>query len=96
MYGILISAFNFLFGFVLRSVIIKFVLYFALYMFVSETITFLQNQHILPSAASLAVFGSLSSGTWYFLDLFGFSIGAPMLVSAFLSRFIIRRLPFIG
>jgi len=96
MYGILISAFNAILGYVLRSVIVKFVLYFALYFFVSETISFLQSKQLLPSASSLAVLGSIAEGTWYFLDLFAFSVGAPMIVSAFVARFIIRRLPFIG
>ncbi|WP_250501745.1 DUF2523 family protein [Caballeronia sp. AZ7_KS35] len=96
MFGILVSAFNVLLSYVLRSVIIKFVLYFGMYFFVTETITYLQSQHILPSASSLQVFGSIGSGTWYFLDLFAFSVGAPMIVTALVARFIIRRLPFIG
>lgn len=96
MFGILVSAFNVLLGFVLRSVIVKFLLYFGLYFFVTESIGLLQSAHLLPSASSLEVFGSIGEGTWYFLDLCAFSIGAPMIVTAYVTRFVIRRLPIIG
>jgi hypothetical protein len=36
------------------------------------------------------------SAAWYFLDLFAFSTGLPIIISAFLTRFLIRRLPVIG
>ncbi|KDR24881.1 DUF2523 family protein [Caballeronia grimmiae] len=96
MFGILLSAGNALLAFVLRSVIAKFFLYFALFFFVTEAIGFLQGAHILPSASSLQVFGSIGEGVWYFLDLCSFSVGAPMIVTAYVTRFIIRRLPIIG
>lgn len=32
----------------------------------------------------------------YFLALFGFNYGLPLIVSAYVSRFLIRRLPVIG
>lgn len=97
MFAILISAANVALGFLLRSVIAKFFLYFALYFFVTETVSFLQSASLLPSAASLAgAFGQIGSDVWYFLDLCAFSYGAPLLVSAFVARFIIRRLPIIG
>jgi hypothetical protein len=96
MYGILLSAANAIFGYVLRSVIVKFFLYFALYLFVTEAVSHLQSAHLLPSASSLNVFGSIGDSVWYFLDLCSFSVGAPMIVSAYVTRFIIRRIPLIG
>ncbi|MEM5426115.1 DUF2523 family protein [Paraburkholderia ferrariae] len=97
MFAILLSAGNALLGFVLRSVIAKFFLYFALYFFVTEAVSFLQSSGVFPSAAALSsAFGSIGADAWYFLDLFGFSTGAPMIVSAFVTRFVIRRLPVIG
>lgn len=97
MFGLLLSAGNALLGFVLRSVIAKFFLYFALYFFVTEAVSFLQAAGVFPTAASLSsAFGSIGADAWYFLDLFGFSAGAPMVVSAYVTRFVIRRLPVIG
>ncbi|VVD71661.1 hypothetical protein PEP31012_00637 [Pandoraea eparura] len=97
MFAILVSAANVALGFLLRSVVAKFFLYFALYFFVTEAISLLQSMHVLPTAASLAgAFGAIGSDVWYFLDLCAFSFGAPLVVSAYVTRFIIRRLPIIG
>jgi hypothetical protein len=97
MFAVLLSAVNMALGFLVRSVLAKFFLYFGLYFFVSEAISLLQSAHILPSAASLAgAFGGLGADVWYFLDLCAFSFGAPLIVSAYVTRFIIRRLPIIG
>lgn len=43
-----------------------------------------------------AVFGAVSPGIWFFLDFFRIDIGVPLLLSALVTRFLIRRLPFIG
>ncbi|RDU96675.1 DUF2523 family protein [Trinickia dinghuensis] len=97
MFGILLSAFNVVLGFVFRSIIAKFFAYFAMWFVTTEFISVLQSAGILPSAASLAgAFGGVGSDVWYFLDLFGFSYGAPAIVAAFATRFIIRRIPVIG
>lgn len=97
MFAILVSAANVALGFFLRSVVAKFFLYFALYFFVTEAVSFLQSSGVLPSASSLAgTFGSIGNDVWFFLDLCAFSYGAPLLVSAYVTRFIIRRLPIIG
>lgn len=97
MYAILLSAGNALLGFVLRSVIAKFFLYFGLFFFVTEAVSFLQSVHLFPTAAGLSSsLGAIGSDVWYFLDLCAFSVGAPMILTAFATRFIIRRLPVIG
>lgn len=97
MFAILVSAANVALGFLLRSVVAKFFLYFALYFFVTEAISLLQSSHVLPTAASLVgAFGAIGNDVWYFLDLCAFSFGAPLVVSAYVTRFIIRRLPIIG
>ncbi|MBR8030379.1 DUF2523 domain-containing protein [Burkholderia cenocepacia] len=97
MYGILISAANVVLGFVCRSLIGKFFAYFVLYFVTTEFVGVLQSAGILPTAASLAgAFGSIGSDVWYFLDLCAFSYGAPLVISAYATRFIIRRIPIIG
>ncbi|WP_373989980.1 DUF2523 family protein [Duganella sp. BuS-21] len=95
MFGILVSAFNLILGWLVRSVLVKFVVFFALYFvttqFVGVIASWLPTGSILTSA-----FGGVSAATWYFLDLFALSVGLPAVISACLTRFIIRRLPVIG
>lgn len=41
-------------------------------------------------------FQSIASGTMYFLDVFQFDYGLTVLLSAYLLRFGLRRIPLIG
>lgn len=97
MYAILVSFGWTALTWIFRSVIIKFGIFFALYFVVTEFIPVLVGA-VIPSgdgglAAALA---SLSPGVWWFLDLFRADVGIPAVVSAWASRFIIRRIPVIG
>ena len=95
MFGIVLSAFNAALGWVFRSVLVKFVLYFALYFVTVEFTQVLIT--LLPSASSLTnAFSGITASVWYFLDLFAFSQGLPLVLSAVVTRFIIRRIPLIG
>jgi len=95
MFGIVLSALNAVLAFVVRSVIVKFVLYFGLFFVTTEFIAVLTN--ILPTGAALtSAFGGLPNDVWYFLDLCNVSAGVPILLSAWVTRFIIRRIPLIG
>jgi hypothetical protein len=95
MFGILVSAINVMLGFVFRQLVIKFVVLFALYFVVQTFVSVLGG--FLPNVTSLnGAFGGIASGTWWFLDLFAFSQGFPLVVSAFAYRFLIRRIPVIG
>jgi hypothetical protein len=97
MYGILLSALNTVLGFVLKSVIIKFGVFFALYFVVTGFVGVLQSSGLLPSSSAVSgALGGIPSGVWYFLDLFAVSQGIPLILAAMLARFIIRRIPFIG
>jgi|APLak6261699311_1056244.scaffolds.fasta_scaffold00469_4 hypothetical protein len=97
MFGILTSAFNVVLGFVFRSIIVKFVLFFGLFFITTEFIQVLVSSGLLPTASSLnGVFGGIPAGVWYFLDLFNFSMGFSTGLAAFVTRFIIRRIPVIG
>lgn len=97
MFAILVSALHSILGFVLRSVIVKFVLFFGLFFITTEFIQVLTSSGLLPSASSLSgFFGGIPSAVWYFLNLFSFSTGVSALVSAWATRFIIRRIPVIG
>jgi len=95
MFGILMSAGASLLAFVLRSVLVKFVMFFALFFVASGFIAYLSA--LLPTASSISpALGNLTAGIWYFLDLFGFSIGLPAVLAAWALRFMIRRIPVIG
>lgn len=97
MFGILLSALNAAMGWVFRSVLVKFFTFFALWFIVTEFVQVLQSAGIFPSAAILSnsLIG-IPSAVWYFLDLFAFSSGLPIVLSAVATRFIIRRIPIIG
>lgn len=95
MWTLLLAAANTILGFVFRSAIIKFVVFFALFFVTTEFVSLLVP--LLPDASGLS--GSLAgipSTVWYFLDLFNVTAGIPILLSAWVTRFIIRRIPLIG
>lgn len=95
MFGILLSAGNALLGWLVRGVLVKFVVFIALYWVVAELVAVMAGW--LPSGNGLtSAFAGIGAGTWYFLDLFAFSSGLPLLVSAFVTRFLVRRIPVIG
>jgi hypothetical protein len=95
MYGILLSALNVALGFIFRQVVVKFVVLFGLYFVIQEFLSVLVS--FLPQASSLSgALAGLSSGMWWFMDLFAFSQGAALVVSALAYRFLIRRIPLIG
>lgn len=43
-----------------------------------------------------SAFAGISPGVWFWLDFFNLGFGLPLLISAFVARFLIRRLPVIG
>jgi len=95
MFGILMSAVGATLGFLLRSLLVKFVIFFALFFVTTGFMAYLVN--LLPDASSInGTLGQIGSGTWYFLDLFGFSYGFPLVISAWALRFLIRRMPVVG
>lgn len=97
MFQLVLSALFSVTGFIFKSVIVKFVLFFGLFFVVTEFVQVLTDSSLLPDATALnGVLGGIPSGVWFFLDLFNFSLGFPMVISAMVTRFIIRRIPVIG
>lgn len=82
----------------IRDVVVKFVVFsavFALVVFlVPKAVAYLGN-FINPGGLTSA-FGVVGPGVWFFLDFFQLGYGVPLLISAWVSRFLIRRLPVIG
>ena len=97
MYGIVLSALYSLFTFLLRSVLVKFVLFFGLFFVASEFIGFITGCGCIPGASSITlVLNKVPSSVWYFLSLFGFAQGLTAVLCALAVRFLIRRIPFFG
>lgn len=95
MYGILVSAAWTALSFLLRSVLVKFALFFGMFFVTTEFMTYLATKLPGVSALSSAMSG-LDPGFWWFADMFGLSTGLPMIITAWVTRFCIRRIPVIG
>jgi hypothetical protein len=95
MFGILLSAFNTVLAWLVRSLLVKFVIFFALYFITTEFVALIVN--LLPDGSSInSTLSGIGSATWYFLDAFKVTTGISLVVSAYATRFIIRRIPVIG
>jgi len=95
MFGIVLSALNVILGFVFRSIIVKFVVFFGLFFVTNEFMAVIAP--LLPTGDSLtSAFSGIPSAVWYFLNLFNIKAGLPLLLSAYVTRFTIRRIPLIG
>lgn len=81
----------------LRDVIVKFLVFSALLALLTLTAAWLLDQVKDMSPAGIkTAFSNLPASMKYFLVLFRVDVGLPMIFTAFLTRFIIRRLPVIG
>ncbi len=98
MFSILMSAFNASLGFIFRAVIVKFVVFFALYFvatgFIAYVIPILMEQMNISQAQSL--FSGLPSMTLFFLSYFKIGALLSAVMSAYATRFVIRRIPYLN
>lgn len=84
--------------FFVRDVIVKFVVFVAVFALVAILVPVALG-YLTPfiGVGSLSnAFADLSGGVWFFLDFFQLGFGIPLLISAWITRFLIRRLPIIG
>lgn len=83
---------------VFREALVKFLIMAAVFVIVSE-LTPLVLEYIAgfinPNGLNSA-FSGIPAGVWFFLDFFALDFGLPLLITAHISRFLIRRIPFIG
>lgn len=95
MYGIFLSAINAALVWLVRSVLVKFFIFFALYFVTTEFIGVVLE--LLPDGSAInSSLSGIGSGTWFFLETFAVDTGLAAVVSAYTTRFIIRRIPVIG
>ena len=90
--------FDWALGWIFRGVVIKFVLFTALKLLMGVLVPMAAGYitNFISPGTLTAAFNSIPAGVWYFLDAFRIDIGAPLVISAYLNRFLIRRLPVIG
>lgn len=83
---------------IFRNVVIKFVVLLAIFEAVSFLLPTLLSylSPFLSTAGLTSAFSGLGSGVWFFVDFFQLGYGVPLMISAFVTRFLIRRLPVIG
>ena len=94
MYLVLIAAFQWL----IRTVLVKVIAFTAVFGLV-VAIAPVAIAHLAPYLGTTGLnsaFSGLPNGVSYFLGLFRLDYGIPLLISATVSRFLIRRLPVIG
>lgn len=95
MFAIVSSALFSIVGWVFKSVLVKFLVFFALFFVATEFIGFIVPK--LPGASALtSAFAAQAPGVWYFLDLFKVGYGITAMLAAYVTRFAIRRIPVIG
>ncbi|EEC0439665.1 DUF2523 domain-containing protein [Salmonella enterica] len=95
MFAVILSALNTLLAFVLRRVVIKFVLFGALYWLCTE-IPPLLAAHFPDVTVIQRLFNQLPDSMIYFINYFYLTQGIMALISALFVRFFIRRIPFLG
>ncbi|QIG06224.1 DUF2523 family protein [Proteus sp. ZN5] len=93
---LLTTLFSGAFGFIFKGIVAKFFLFFSLFYITTEFIPII-IEWFLPKSTNLSdLFNSLPDAIWFFLNLLQFPFGVPLVISAMVTRFIIRRLPIIG
>lgn len=85
-------------GWIFRTIIIKFVvvssIFAALTLLIPKAIEYIAP-HVGLTGLNNA-FAGLDGGVWFFVDFFALDYGLPLMISAIVARFLIRRLPVIG
>lgn len=102
MFSILLSAFRYTLGFVLRAVVLKFIVFTSAYVVITELVPVIVNQ-ILPASFSqgdkdggiAVVVKMIPDDIWYFLTVLQMPTGLPLVLGAFLAAFVIRRLHLV-
>lgn len=82
----------------IRKVIIKFIVLTAVIVLV-EFLVPIAIGYIAPFVNGDSItqaFSNLPSGILWFLNYFRVDFGLPLVISAFVARFLVRRLPVIG
>ena len=94
----LLTMFSSLITWMLRGAVMKFIFLAGLFGVMAVVVPILVvyvAPYVLPSSLT-SVFQNQSAAVWFFVDFFSIGYGLPLMISAFVTRFLIRRLPVIG
>lgn len=86
-------------SFFFRTVVVKFLVFTAIFVVLELFLPFIFS--MIGSAADVQS-GLITSASlippsvWFFIDAFRIDIGVPLILTAYATRFVIRRIPFIG
>lgn len=82
----------------LRSVVLQFVVMGVVMVLVTQLMPIALSyvSSFVSPGGLTAAFGGIPPGVWFFLDFFALETGVPLVISALVARFLIRRIPFIG
>lgn len=95
MFGRVLSALFSVVGWAVKFSVTKAILFFGIYYVVYEFTGVIVDY--LPTASILNnAFQGINGDVAYFLTFFQIPAGLTMLLSAYVTRFMIRRIPFIG
>jgi hypothetical protein len=94
MYAVLTAAL----GWLIRAVVVKAVVLAAvlalLVIVVPMAVT--QLTPLISTSTLTTVWGAIPPGVWYGVDYLRLDMGVPLVISAWVARFLIRRIPMIG
>ena len=85
-------------GWILRQVVIKFVVIGAVYALLVLLVPMAVG-YVAPfigSSSLTSLFAAVPDSVYFFLYFFRLDVGLPLTISAFIAGFLIRRLPLIG
>jgi len=87
-----------LIAWIFREVVIKFMVLSAVFAVVAVLVPVAISliAPFINTAMLSNAFAGLPPGIWFFLDFFNLGFGLPLMIAAFVARFLIRRLPVIG
>lgn len=85
-------------GFLLREIVVKFVVFTSIFALVAVLVPVVVGYLTpwLTGSTLTSAFSGIPGSVWFFLDAFNLGFGVPLVLSAYITRFIIRRLPVVG
>jgi len=87
-----------LISWIFREVVFKFVLFGVLFAAMALFVPWILElvSPFIGTSSLTALFANVPPGMWYFWDMANLGFGLPLMISAYVARFIIRRIPFFG
>jgi len=81
--------------FILREVVVKFTVFASIYAVLVLVVPMVVAQvaPFIGTSSLTSLFGAIPDGVYWFLYVFKFDVGLPLLISAHVAGFLIRRMP---